>query len=250
MACSICNDRGIILEGDVAVQCGCAKIRNLERLFKESHLPRNLLSCTFENFDFKYYAKNSFDPVKGISYYDLAVLAYEAARNFVKQFLSDPFTDGLLFTGQVGSGKTYLACCIANELIRKGQLLLFSVVPDLLDQIRATYDSWKNNEDVTESEIVETARRVPLLILDDLGAHNYTEWTRNKIYSIINYRLNHRLPVIATTNISLEDLEEYLGERTTSRIFEMCKPYRLLVEMDIRAVQRKEKDLKTRSSAI
>ncbi|MDD2443679.1 MAG: hypothetical protein PHS52_04170, partial [Desulfotomaculaceae bacterium] len=77
----------------------------------------------------------------------------------------------------------------------------------------------------------------------DLGAHNYTEWTRNRIYSIINYRLNHRLPVIVTTNIVLEDLEEYLGERTTSRLLEMCRPYRLLVDLDIRVIRRKERDL-------
>jgi DNA replication protein DnaC len=89
---------------------------------------------------------------------------------------------------------------------------------------------------------VERARQAPLLVLDDLGAHNYTDWTRNKIYSIINYRLNHRLPVVATTNISPENLEGYLGERTTSRLLEMCRPYRLLVDLDIRAVQRKEKD--------
>jgi len=75
---------------------------------------------------------------------------------------------------------------------------------------------------------------VPLLILDDLGAHNYTDWTRNKLFSIINYRLNYMLPTIITTNINLEDLEHFLGERTTSRIIHMCHPYRLLVEVDIR----------------
>ncbi|MFA4886478.1 MAG: AAA family ATPase, partial [Desulfotomaculaceae bacterium] len=68
------------------------------------------------------------------------------------------------------------------------------------------------------------------------------EWTRNKIYSIINYRLNHHLPVIVTTNIKLDDIKEYLGERTTSRLLEMCSPYRLMVDIDIRAVRRKEKD--------
>jgi len=89
--------------------------------------------------------------------------------------------------------------------------------------------------------LMESARQTPLLILDDLGVNNYTEWSKNKIYSIVNYRLNHQLPVIVTTNITPEDLEEYLGERTTSRLLEMCKPYRLLVDMDIRTVRRREK---------
>ena len=148
----------------------------------------------------------------------------------------------MLFTGQVGSGKTYLACCIANALLKKGKGVLFAVVPDLLDEIRSTYDPGRSSGELTEFDHVERARQAPLLVLDDLGAHNYTDWTRNKIYSIINYRLNHRLPVVATTNISPENLEGYLGERTTSRLLEMCRPYRLLVDLDIRAVQRKEKD--------
>ena len=242
MTCKLCGDRGIILKGEEAVPCPCIQQKSLGRLFKDSRLPQKLLRYTLEGFNFKYYAKNCFDPERGISYHELAKLAHGAAKNFVANFLKDPNTDGLLFTGQVGSGKTFLACCIANALLVKGKLVLFAVVPDLLDQIRSTYDTGKNPDNITEFDLVDKAKQVPLLILDDLGAHNYTEWTRNKIYSIINYRLNHRLPVIATTNIIPEELEGYLGERTTSRLLEMCRPYRLLVDMDIRAVQRKEKD--------
>jgi DNA replication protein DnaC len=141
----------------------------------------------------------------------------------------------------VGSGKTFLACCIANALLEKGCSVLFLVVPDLLDYLRSTYDSNRGPGEVTEQEILDTACKVPLLILDDLGAHNYTEWVRNKLYSILNFRLNHFLPVVITTNINLEDLEEYLGERTTSRIYQMCRPYRLLVDIDIRVLQRQGK---------
>jgi len=212
------------------------------KLFKDSRLPQKLLNCTLQNFNFKYYAKDCLDIEKGVSYYELARLAFQAARNFISKFLQDPNTDGLMFTGQVGSGKTFLACSIANALLKKGKVVLFVVVPDFLDQIRSTYDATRNPGEYTEFDLVDAARQVPLLILDDLGAHNYTEWTRNKIYSIVNYRLNHCLPIIVTTNITPEDLEEYLGERTTSRLLEMCKPYRLLVDIDIRAVQRKEKD--------
>lgn len=242
MDCQLCGDRGIIIKDEGAFPCQCRKEKAAAKLLKDSRLPPNLQKCTFDSFKFKYYAGNCLDLVNGISYYELAKHALEAAKGFVKRFLADPGADGLLYTGQVGSGKTFLASCIANSLLQNGKTLLFAVVPDLLDQIRSTYDTGRNTENLTEFDLVDTARQVPLLILDDLGAHNYTEWTRNKIYSIINYRLNHHLPVIATTNISPEDLEGYLGERTTSRLLEMCRPYRLLVDMDIRAIQRKEKD--------
>jgi DNA replication protein DnaC len=245
VGCQLCGDRGVIIVDEGAIPCRCMKEKAAAKRLKDSRLPANLQKCTFDNFKFKYYAKNCLDLVNGISYYELAKHAFEAAQGFVKRFSADPGTDGLLFTGQVGSGKTFLACCIANTLLNKGNKVLFAVVPDLLDQIRSTYDPGRNNDELSEFDLLDTARQIPLLILDDLGAHNYTEWTRNKIYSIINYRLNHRLPVIVTTNISPEDLEGYLGERTTSRLLEMCRPYRLLVDMDIRAIQRKEKDYKT-----
>lgn len=242
MTCKLCGDRGLILKGEVAVPCGCLKQKTIEKLFKDSCLPKKLQDCTFERVNFRYYARDNIDPESGLSYYEMARLAFQAAQNFVKGLLKNEQPDGLLFTGQVGSGKTFLACCIANDLLKKGKTVLFAVVPDLLDQIRATFDSVKTPDEVSEFDIVETARQVPLLILDDLGSHNYTEWTRNKIYSIVNYRLNHSLPVIVTTNIKLDDLEEYLGERTTSRLLEMCRSYRLMVEIDIRAVRREEKE--------
>lgn len=238
--CEVCKDRGVIVEGDFAVQCACVWQRAVFNKFKASRLPLRMSEYTFDNFKFKYYSKQSIDPVKGITYYESARLAYQAACKFVEDFLKNPHTDGIIYTGQVGSGKTFLACCIANALIQKGKVVLFVVVPELLDMIRASYDPNRQSAEFSEQELLDTAREVPLLILDDLGAHNYTEWTRNKLYSIINYRLNHVLPTIITTNINLEDLEEYLGERTTSRIFQMCRPYRLLVDMDIRVAMLRE----------
>lgn len=244
MACKYCGDRGIILKDDVAVPCSCVKQASLENMIRNSNLPENFINCSLKNFNFKYYAKDIKDPETGLSYFDLAKYAHKAAGDFIKRFLADPKTDGLLFTGNVGSGKTYLACSIANALLRRGVLVLFVEVSDLLDRIRSTYDHSRSPDDVSEYKLLETARQVPLLILDDLGAHNYTEWTKNKIYTIINYRLNQRLPVIVTTNIKLEDIMEYLGERTTSRLLEMCRLSKLMVDIDIRALRRREKDSK------
>lgn len=245
MTCEFCGDRGIvILNGEVAAPCSCVKQSSLKNLFRHANLPENFINCSLEKFNFKYYAKNFTDPETGLSSLELAKIAHKAAGGFIKRFLKDPKTDGLLFTGKVGSGKTYLACSIANALIKHGRLALFIEVSDLLDRIRSTYDPGRSPDQLSEFQLLDTARQVPLLVLDDLGAHNYTEWTKNKIYSIINYRLNQRLPVIVTTNIKLDEITEYLGERTTSRLLEMCSPYRLTVDIDIRAVRRKEKDLK------
>jgi DNA replication protein DnaC len=180
-----------------------------------------------EDFNFSYYENG---PAGGKEHLPGARKAWQAARDFVDGVLRDPHYLGLLYTGQAGSGKTYLAAAVANELIRQNKGVLFVVVPDLLDELRATYD----RKDVSEYDILDTAKTVPVLILDDLGAHNYTDWTRNRIYSILNHRVNEKLPVLVTTNLHTLEINQQLGERTSSRLVQMCRMFKLSVPQDIR----------------
>lgn len=237
-SCNICGDRGIYMVGDQAVSCRCMRQKALANRLKLAHLTPAMRQYTFDQFDFSYYSRHRVE--NGRSYYETARLTLAAAREFVDRVAAGQDTDGLYITGAVGTGKTYLACCIANALLEKGIEVLFLVVPDFLDRIRATYDLQR--PEYTEVDLTDAAKSAPVLILDDLGAHPYTEWARQKIYSLVNHRLNHRLPVVVTTNVSLEDLGEYLGERTTSRLFQMCRPCRLLAEVDIRIARRLRKE--------
>lgn len=243
--CHECSDRGLILKGDVAVPCACVKRKARGFRFAQAQLTPLMREYTFERFNFRYYSRNRRTEEKRITHYESAKRAYSAAKEFVELFLKGEAQEGLIFTGQVGAGKTFLACCIANAVLEAGKGVLFIAVPDFLDEIRATYDE-EADIAYTEYELLGLAKGIPLLILDDLGAFIYTEWARQKIYSILNHRLNHRLPVVVTTNVALEDLEEYLGERTTSRLIEMCRPYRLFVENDIRFVRRYERESRRR----
>lgn len=244
--CNLCQDKGLIVDesGLWARPCQCVRQQAVLNMFRSAQLTPEMLECTFNNFNLEYYDRNKTDKVKHISYYNSAVLAKNAAMEFTKECVHNRHTDGLLLIGPVGSGKTYLACCVANGLMEHGISVLFIVVPDLLDEIKATYDGQRHSTETTEHELVDAARKVEVLILDDLGAHNYTDWARNKIYTIINYRINHSLPTIITTNLNLGELKEYLGERTTSRIIQMCRPYRLLMDQDIRVIKRHEKEIK------
>ena len=223
--CATCQDRGIVLEGDVAYPCSCMQTRKLENKFRNARISRELMKCRLEKFRFDYYTSENNDQ----SHRDAASRALNASLSFVNECKLNPHTLGILFTGPVGSGKTFLAASIANELIEAKLRVLFLVVPDLLDELRATYKS-----EINEMDLLDTARSIPFLILDDLGAHNYTDWTRNRLYSIINYRMNELLPTIITSNLSLDEMEDYIGLRTTSRIIQASRIFRLTVQKDIR----------------
>jgi len=118
----------------------------------------------------------------------------------------------LILKGNYGCGKTHLAAAIANYQIEHGRPVLFVVVPDLLDHLRATFAP---NSVTNFDQRFEAVRSAPLLILDDLGAHSSTPWAQEKLYQILNYRYNAQLPTVITTNCEFEELDPRLRSRIT-----------------------------------
>jgi DNA replication protein DnaC len=116
----------------------------------------------------------------------------------------------LVFLGVHGCGKTHLAAAIAYYQIRAGNAVFFAVVPELLDHIRSTFSP---ESKVTYDELFEKVKTSPLLILDDLGTESSTPWVQEKLYQILNYRYNSRLPTVITVAGFLEDIEGRLASR-------------------------------------
>lgn len=131
--------------------------------------------------------------------------AYERAKHFAQESVG-----WLVLKGGYGCGKTHLAAAISNYRIANGQPVLFVVVPDLLDHLRATYAP---TSEVSYDERFEEVRTAPLLILDDLGTQSSTPWAQEKLYQILNYRYNARLPTVITTNRELEEIDLRLRSR-------------------------------------
>jgi DNA replication protein DnaC len=120
----------------------------------------------------------------------------------------------LLLRGPYGVGKTHLAAAIANKISRGGMNVLFVVVSDLLDHLRATYQP---NSPISYDQRFNEVRRTRLLVLDDLGAQNATPWAQEKLFQILNYRYVSRMTTILT--VSDEGWEE-MDERLRSRLMD------------------------------
>jgi DNA replication protein DnaC len=115
----------------------------------------------------------------------------------------------MVLMGTYGCGKTHLAAAIANTCVEYGMNTLFLTVPDLLDWLRYSYDS----SDTTFEQRFEEIRNVGLLVLDDLGSQNSTKWAAEKLFQIIDYRYSRKLPLVVTTNLTFEDLDDRIRSR-------------------------------------
>ena len=127
---------------------------------------------------------------------------------------------GLLLWGDVGTGKSFLAACIANALLEKGVPVLMTNFSKILNQMGAMYSDERYR-------YIASFNRFSLLIIDDLGIERNTEYALEQVYAVIDERYKTGLPLIITTNLTISQLrnpEDVAHARIYSRILEMCTP--------------------------
>lgn len=126
---------------------------------------------------------------------------------------------GILFWGEVGTGKSYTAACIANELIENMHTVIMTSFVKILQDIQTMK--------VDEGAWIKKLQGVELLIVDDLGTERNTEYALEKVYNVIDSRYRSGKPLILTTNLVLKDMIQTTDiryRRIYDRIFEMCYP--------------------------
>lgn len=116
----------------------------------------------------------------------------------------------LTLIGGTGVGKTHLAAAAANDRLAVGARVCFAVVPELLDALRASY---RDDGEASFEETFDWLKNVDVLILDDLGAHQATEWANEKLYQLCASRYLRLAPTLITTNVAPESLDPRLASR-------------------------------------
>jgi DNA replication protein DnaC len=126
---------------------------------------------------------------------------------------------GLWFTGDVGTGKTTLAMLVSRAALDAGRSVAIYSLPRLLAEIRKTFDE---GADRSHLGLLERLAAVDLLHIDDVGAERTSEWVLEQLYSIVNARYEDERAMVITTNLDHAELREQIGERTVSRLIEIC----------------------------
>lgn len=209
--CPACFGTGVeIVPEKGARLCTCQRSTAKVNPFEKVRVPKRYISCHI----------NSYKP---------AHASQERAVRFAMQFTQEyPAVDqGVLFMGPVGVGKTHLAVSMLKGLTERGFTCLFYEFGTLLKEIQ---DSYNANTHTSELGVLSPVLNAEVLVLDELGASKPTDWVRDTMAHIINTRYNENRFTIFTTNYldartsdREETLEDRIGVRLRSRLFEMCR---------------------------
>ena len=212
-SCQKCLGTGMeIVPGKGARACSCRAAGLNSNPFERVRVPRRYLNCHFNSY-----------------HTDPKYPSQKEALRFAMQFAGEyPAVErGLLFTGPVGVGKTHLAVSILKGLTERGFSCLFYEFGALLKEIQ---DSYNPRTQTSELGVLAPVLNAQVLVLDELGASKPTDWVRDTMAHIINTRYNDDRFTIFTTNYldqrpneREETLEERIGVRLRSRLYEMCR---------------------------
>lgn len=223
--CSNCSDTGF----KNGMMCDCLKdcMKNLMYASLSDKLP--IKDCTFEKFNLSYYPDEP-DVQTHYNQRDVMQNIKNFCVNYANNFSSH--SDSLLFRGETGLGKTHLSLAIAEKVIEKGFGVIYCSAQNFFNLLEEEKFS-KISPDIS---YLNSVLSCDLLIIDDLGSEFSTQFTVSALYNIINSRLLENKPVIISTNLSPEQIEQKYSSRIASRIYGNYK-YLIFCGRDIRQLK-------------
>ena len=214
-------------------QCKCEREKQRKQKLREQQ--QNIIRLKENCFNSQKQWEYRFNSFQGEK-----TQAYTIALNYAKEFEEMKNKNiGLIFFGNVGSGKSFLASCIANYLMEEE--LVSVKMRNFLEIIN---DLQTGGFTQDRNRYIDSLVNTPLLILDDLGIERDTAYAKEQVYNIVNGRYLTHKPTIITTNLTWEMIlnpsESMEYQRIYSRIVEMCIPVQVKA-IDYRKVIQKEK---------
>ncbi len=204
--CPECGGSGYSVSKDgTLARCACGALQThlADQRFRAARIPERYLHKSLATFQAR-------DPQRR--------KILEAAKAYANGFHHHEET-GLLFRGKTGVGKTHIAIGILRDIIQKGHTGIYCNVTELLARLRSTYE---DDAEEAESQVLEEYIACELLVLDDLGNESTSAWVLDRLYLLINRRYESSRPVIVTTNCNEKELNDKVGPRIASRLYEMC----------------------------
>lgn len=172
---------------------------------RESNMPKRYQNATLK--DFKVSSEKQ-------------AHAFTEAEKFIKSILEERGTSNI-FIGSPGTGKTLLACAIANELMSRGKTAIYASVDVFIRGFRATWKKGpKGERQQTEEDYLHPYKTRDLLILDEVCVQYGTDAERNLIFEVIRERNNQMLSSLLISNFSMESIEQAIGSAALDRLRE------------------------------
>lgn len=223
-ACEMCKDTGVLLKNKNYTMCHCFSQAIIDATYKQVNMYQ-LEEENFDTFDLGFYS-NQVDKQKyGIerSPRENIQMIRDISLDFARK-IGDKMQKNLLFVGNTGLGKTFLANCIASEVIKQGKTVVYQTAPILMDKVIEYKFSY--NKTGIEKEQYDKIFNVDLLIIDDLGTETMSNNKFTELFNIINTRLLKNKKMLISTNLTLKELYKEYDERVMSRLigsFTICK---------------------------
>ncbi|MBS7370511.1 MAG: ATP-binding protein [Oscillospiraceae bacterium] len=207
--CKLCKDKGCV-DGK---WCGCFMKQVYAAASKALNDRSPMKLKSFDDFDLSLYPDSSDKPSGGEN--PRKIMAQNLSRCIEYANSFDGTGSGMLMIGATGLGKTHLSLAVANAVIERGYSAIYGSVPELLRMM--------DNEQFrrAEGDTMSLLLGCELLILDDLGAETKSEYNIARLYEIINARVNRGIPMIISTNLNPQQINERYQDRIWSRLFSM-----------------------------
>lgn len=130
-------------------------------------------------------------------------------KEFIDHYNDEEKPKGIYLHGSFGSGKTYLVASLLNEMAKRGIKSILIYYPEFLRKLKASFNTNYNEQ-------FDEIKKIPLLLLDDIGAENCSNWSRDEILGpLLQYRMENHLPTFFTSNLTIEELENNLSITTS-----------------------------------